>query len=165
MFEILGVAGIAISMLAYQPQVVHLAKEHCSAGVSSRAWAMWLVSSVLIGALAVHRHDPVFVLLQVSSLASAAAILILGHRYRGLICEAHLNSIPKRWLGTDLTGRSRPADDTDPRRAEGVDRRVRELDVSHSSSGRSAWCSAGEERTETVRVDDPHLASASLDEA
>jgi lipid-A-disaccharide synthase-like uncharacterized protein len=101
MFEILGVAGIAISMLAYLPQVVHLAKQHCSAGVSSRAWLMWLVSSLLIGALAVHRHDLVFVLLQVSSLTSAAAILVLAHRYRGLVCDAHLRSIPERWLGTE----------------------------------------------------------------
>ena len=38
--------GIAISMLAYLPQVVHLAKEHCSAGVSSRAWLMWLVAHI-----------------------------------------------------------------------------------------------------------------------
>jgi lipid-A-disaccharide synthase-like uncharacterized protein len=97
MFEMLGVAGIAISMLAYLPQVVHLAKEHCSAGVSSRAWTMWLVSSVLIGALAVHRHDPVFILLQVSSLTSAAAILALARRYRGLVCEAHLHSVAKQW--------------------------------------------------------------------
>jgi lipid-A-disaccharide synthase-like uncharacterized protein len=101
LFEALGVAGIAISMLAYLPQVVHLAKEHCSAGVSSRAWTMWLVSSLLIGALAVHRHDAVFILLQISSLTAAAAILVLGHRYRGLVCEAHLHSIPKRWLGTE----------------------------------------------------------------
>jgi hypothetical protein len=61
---------------------------------------MWLVSSLLIGALAVHRHDLVFVLLQVSSLTSAAAILVLAHRYRGLVCDAHLRSIPERWLGT-----------------------------------------------------------------
>jgi lipid-A-disaccharide synthase-like uncharacterized protein len=101
MFEIIGVAGIAISMLAYLPQVVHLAKEHCSAGVSSRAWTMWLVSSVLIGALAVHRHDPVFILLQVSSLTSAAAILVLGHRYRGLVCETHLHTIAKQWPDSD----------------------------------------------------------------
>jgi lipid-A-disaccharide synthase-like uncharacterized protein len=100
-FEILGAAGIAISMLAYLPQVVHLAKEHCSAGVSSRAWIMWLVSSLLIGSLAVHRHDLVFILLQISSLTSAAAILYLWRRYRGLVCEAHLNSIPKRWIGTE----------------------------------------------------------------
>ena len=30
-FEILGIAGIAISVAAYMPQVVHLAREHCSA--------------------------------------------------------------------------------------------------------------------------------------
>jgi uncharacterized protein with PQ loop repeat len=100
-FEILGVAGVAISMLAYLPQVVHLAKEHCSAGVSSRAWMMWLISSILIGTLAVHRHDAVFILLQISSLLSAAVILFLSRRYHGLVCDAHMQSIPKRWIGTD----------------------------------------------------------------
>jgi lipid-A-disaccharide synthase-like uncharacterized protein len=89
LFELLGVVGIAISVLAYLPQVVHLAREQCSAGVSRRAWAMWLLSSVLIGALAVHRRDPVFVVLQVSSLTSAAIILVLAHKYRGLSCQTH----------------------------------------------------------------------------
>jgi len=89
MFELIGMAGIAISVLAYLPQLVHLARQHCSAGVSGRAWSMWLVSSILIGVLAVHRHDPVFILLQVSTLLSAAAIVFFVHRYRGMICEAH----------------------------------------------------------------------------
>ncbi len=75
MFEILGTAGVAISVAAYVPQVVHLGREHCSVGVSSRAWAMWLVSSLLVGALAVHRRELVFILLQVFSLTSAAMIL------------------------------------------------------------------------------------------
>jgi lipid-A-disaccharide synthase-like uncharacterized protein len=100
MFEILGVVGIAISMLAYLPQVLHLGREHCSAGVSGRAWTMWLVSSLLIGALAVHRHDPVFVLLQISSSTAAAVILFLSHRYRGMVCEYHARSIPKAWLSS-----------------------------------------------------------------
>jgi lipid-A-disaccharide synthase-like uncharacterized protein len=82
-FELLGVAGISIGVLAYVPQVIHLAREHCSAGVSSRAWAMWLSSSLLIGALALHRRDPVFIALQASSLTSAAFIVFLTHRYRG----------------------------------------------------------------------------------
>jgi uncharacterized protein with PQ loop repeat len=56
-FETVGVAGIVISMLAYVPQVVHLGRQHCSAGISRRAWAMWLVSSLLVGTLAVHRGD------------------------------------------------------------------------------------------------------------
>jgi hypothetical protein len=45
---------------------------------------MWLLSSVLIGALALHSHDIVFILLQISSLSSAATILVLAHRYREL---------------------------------------------------------------------------------
>ena len=81
MFEVIGVVGIAISVLAYLPQVVHLSREHCSAGVSSRAWAMWLMSSILVGALALHRHDGVFVLLQASTLTSA--LIIVHGRDRG----------------------------------------------------------------------------------
>jgi uncharacterized protein with PQ loop repeat len=88
-FEILGVAGIAISVLAYVPQVVHLGRERCSAGISRRAWGMWLASGLLIGALAVHRRDPVFVLLQITNLTSTAVILFLSWRYRGMVCEAH----------------------------------------------------------------------------
>jgi lipid-A-disaccharide synthase-like uncharacterized protein len=80
-FEILGIAGISISMLAYVPQVVHLGKEHCSAGISRRAWTMWLVASLLVGALAVHRGDLVFIALQFSTLTSAAVILYLAQKY------------------------------------------------------------------------------------
>ena len=88
-FEVLGVAGIAISVLAYVPQVIHLGRERCSAGVSRRAWAMWLTSSVLIGTLALYRRDLVFILLQVSTLTSAAIILFLATKYRGMVCAFH----------------------------------------------------------------------------
>jgi lipid-A-disaccharide synthase-like uncharacterized protein len=96
LFEFLGIAGISIGVVAYVPQVVHLAREHCSAGVSGRAWAMWLTSSLLIGALALHRHDPVWIALQASSLTSTAVILFLSHRYRGMVCEAHAHLRPKQ---------------------------------------------------------------------
>jgi len=88
-FETLGIAGITIAMLAYVPQVVHLGRERCSAGVSRRAWAMWLASSVLVGSLAIHRGDLVFILLQISSMTSAAVILVLAYRYRGMVCDYH----------------------------------------------------------------------------
>ena len=94
MFELLGVTGIALAMLAYVPQVVHLGKEHCSSGVSRRAWAMWLVSILLVGTLAVHRGDLVFIALQISSLASAAIILALAQRYRGMLCAVHRLPLP-----------------------------------------------------------------------
>src|SRR5438128_723830 len=89
MFEILGFVGIAISIAAYLPQIVHLGREHCSAGVSTLTWAMWLTSGLLVGALAVHRRDPVFIALQLSSLTSTAVILFLARRYRGMTCETH----------------------------------------------------------------------------
>jgi uncharacterized protein with PQ loop repeat len=105
LFELLGIAGIVLSVLAYLPQVIHLARQHCSAGVSSRAWSMWLASSIMVGALALHRHDPVFILLQVSTLLSAAVIVVLVHRYRGMICEAHAlaaRETARRALGSDV---------------------------------------------------------------
>jgi uncharacterized protein with PQ loop repeat len=89
LFEVLGIVGIAISVLAYIPQVIHLGREHCSAGISRRAWAMWLASGLLVGALAVSRRDPVFILLQIANLSSTAVILFLSWRYRGLVCEVH----------------------------------------------------------------------------
>jgi lipid-A-disaccharide synthase-like uncharacterized protein len=94
LFEILGIAGIAISVAAYVPQVVHLAREHCSAGVSSRAWAMWFAGGLLVGVLAVRRGDPVFILLQLSSLICAAVILFLARRYEGRACESHAHTVP-----------------------------------------------------------------------
>lgn len=104
MFELVGILGIAISVLAYLPQVVHLARQHCSAGVSGRAWAMWLASSLLVGAVAVHRHDPVFILLQLSTLLSALVIVVLVHRYRGMVCATHAllaRETAQRQLGPD----------------------------------------------------------------
>lgn len=98
MFEVLGVIGITISVAAYVPQVIHLAREHCSAGVSSRAWAMWLAGGLLVGLLAAQRGDPVFILLQLSSLTSAAVILLLARRYKGMACETHAYSYERNSL-------------------------------------------------------------------
>jgi len=50
---------------------------------------MWLVSNLLVGALAVHLREPVFILLQLISLISAVVILFLARRYRGMVCEFH----------------------------------------------------------------------------
>lgn len=93
MFEVVGIFGIAISVAAYLPQVVHLAREHCSAGVSSRAWAMWFVGGLLVGMLAVHRRDPIFMVLQLNSLVSASLVLFLARKYRGRACESHAHLV------------------------------------------------------------------------
>lgn len=92
--EILGMVGVGLSVVAYLPQVLHLAGEHCSAGISIRAWSMWLVSSLLVGSLAVYRGDFVFISVAASSLLSSAAILFLARRYQGMSCDTHRSLAP-----------------------------------------------------------------------
>jgi lipid-A-disaccharide synthase-like uncharacterized protein len=94
MLDVIGVIGIAISVAAYVPQMIHLAREHCSAGVSSRAWTMWLLSGLLVGLVALSRGDVVFILLQLSSFTSAAVILLLARRYKGMACATHAHLVP-----------------------------------------------------------------------
>ena len=88
-FETLGMLGIGLSVVAYVPQVSHLSREHCSAGISPRAWAMWLASSLLVGSLAVYRRDYVFISLAITSLLSSTVILLLARRYQGMACSTH----------------------------------------------------------------------------
>ncbi len=57
---------------------------------SRRAWAMWIVSSLLIGVLALHRRDPVFVLLAAQqSYFRFADRVLRASRYAGLVCPTH----------------------------------------------------------------------------
>ena len=88
-FETLGMIGITLSTAAYLPQLAHLIRKHCADGISTRAWGMWLASSLLIGSLALYRHDYVFIVLAVATAASSAAILLLARRYRGQACAPH----------------------------------------------------------------------------
>jgi hypothetical protein len=69
---------------------------------------------------AVHRGDLVFILLQISSLTSAAVILMLAQKYRGMVCEVHaLRSQPRqpdrpralRGEAASLPATTRPARD------------------------------------------------------
>ncbi|HJP65570.1 MAG TPA: PQ-loop repeat-containing protein [Actinomycetota bacterium] len=93
MFEVLGLAGVALSVAAYVPQVAHLGREHCSEGVSERAWAMWLIGGLLIGVMAVRHGDAMFVMVQAGSITSSAIILGLAHRYRGMRCASHVRTV------------------------------------------------------------------------
>jgi uncharacterized protein with PQ loop repeat len=87
--EWLGFAAIALSVMAYLPQIAHLIKEHCSAGLSSRAYVMWVVSAVLLLAYSIAQDDLVFVALQSYQTAAGALVLFFCLRYKGQRCEAH----------------------------------------------------------------------------
>lgn len=87
--QALGFAGALIVAMGYLPQIVHIAREGCSAGVSLKAWALWLVSSVLIFAHAFAVVDPVFIVLQSVNILAIVAIIILARRYQRAVCKTH----------------------------------------------------------------------------
>ncbi len=87
--EWLGFAGIALSALAYLPQITHLTKEHCSAGLSPRAYCMWMISAVLLLTYSIAKNDPVFITLQGYQAGAGALILYYCLRYKGQLCEEH----------------------------------------------------------------------------
>ena len=88
--EILGYAGIGVVTIAYLPQVTHLHKEHCSAGISLRTYSLWCVSSALFLIHAVMIRDTVFAVFQLVNLAATGTITVLVKRYGRHMCMTHL---------------------------------------------------------------------------
>ncbi len=87
MRELLGYLGTAVVIIAYLPQVFHLIKEHCSAGISIKAYAMWSVSGLLILIHAFSIKAPVFTTLQSYQLGVCALIIFLANKYKHRVCD------------------------------------------------------------------------------
>lgn len=87
--NLLGLAGALLAGYAYLPQIRHLTKEHCSAGISQRAFGIWFVASILITANAIYIHSTVFTVLGAIQIASTGIIYIFSQRYKGLVCDFH----------------------------------------------------------------------------
>jgi len=82
--QILAFAATTIVAVGYLPQIIHLVKEHCSAGISLTAWASWVVASLLFYSHAISIRDPVFITLLTVQLLAQVTILMLARRYRGM---------------------------------------------------------------------------------
>lgn len=87
--ELLGMSGAALSGYAYLPQITHLLHERCSAGLSERAFTLWLIASGLMTIHAFTIRAPVFILLGGLQLFATATIAYFSRRYRGLACPSH----------------------------------------------------------------------------
>ncbi len=87
--QILGFLGTVIVAIGYLPQIRHLAKEHCSAGVSMVAWQIWLLSSILIFSHAFEMLDLVFMTLQAVNIVAIILTISLARRYQGMVCAIH----------------------------------------------------------------------------
>jgi uncharacterized protein with PQ loop repeat len=87
--NMLGLTGAVIAGYAYIPQIVHLIKEKCTAGISQRAFLLWLLSSILITINAIYIKSIVFIVLGGIQLVSTAVILIFCTIYKNSVCGYH----------------------------------------------------------------------------
>ena len=85
----IGMAGALISGYAYIPQITHLVKERCSEGISSKAFALWFVSSTLVTINAVLAQSIAFIVLGVIQICATGLIFYFSNRYRGQMCLYH----------------------------------------------------------------------------
>ena len=85
----LGYIGTALVILAYLPQILHLITERCSAGLSVRAYVMWVTSAVLLLTYAVSLGDGVFIALQTYQLVATTVICFCCKKYEHSLCEDH----------------------------------------------------------------------------
>jgi hypothetical protein len=88
--ELAGFLGAGLAGAAYVPQIWHLIRAHCSAGLSRVAFAAWLTASLLVTTHAVAIRATVFVVLGAIQLAATALILIYTTKYQRSYCASHL---------------------------------------------------------------------------
>lgn len=89
----MGFSGTGIVAVAYIPQIRHLIKEHCSAGISIKAYGLWFWASVLFLVHALMIKDIVFVFVQVVNFAAISTIVIYCKRFENQMCLTHLKEL------------------------------------------------------------------------
>jgi uncharacterized protein with PQ loop repeat len=87
--ELIGLGGASLAGYAYLPQITHLIRERCSAGISRRAFILWFLASILITIHAVFISAIVFIVLGVIQIGATSTIVVYSARYKGLVCPIH----------------------------------------------------------------------------
>ena len=86
---ILGVVGTGLVIVGYIPQIVHLIKERCTAGISVAAFSLWCTASLLFLIHAAVIRDGVFIGVQTVNLVAGGLIVVFCRRYEGQVCPFH----------------------------------------------------------------------------
>ena len=92
--EFAGFAGAGLAGAAYVPQISHLIRAHCSAGISRLAFEAWLLASVLTTARAIAIHAGVFIMLGGIQIVATVLIVFCAARYKDTPCPVHLPRQP-----------------------------------------------------------------------
>jgi hypothetical protein len=99
--QIAGFTGAALAGAAYVPQISHLVRGRCSAGISQLAFEVWLLASVLTTVRAIAIHAGVFIVLGGIQTVATALIMLCAIRYKNTPCPVHL---PHQPAATTTTG-------------------------------------------------------------
>lgn len=89
MTEMAGFVGVALAAAAYVPQIWHLIRAHCSAGLSRLAFGVWFVSSLLVASNALAIGAGVFILLGAVQVVATAIIFLYATKYEHSYCPIH----------------------------------------------------------------------------
>jgi uncharacterized protein with PQ loop repeat len=92
--EIAGFVGAGLSGAAYVPQISHLIRARCSAGISQPAFEVWLLASVLTTTHAIAIRAGVFIALGAIQIVATALIMLYAARYKDTPCPSHLPGQP-----------------------------------------------------------------------
>ena len=87
--EFAGYVGAGLAAAAYVPQIWHLMRERCSAGLSRLAFGVWLTASLLVTSHAVAIGAAVFIALGATQLLATALIFAGTIRYQNSRCTSH----------------------------------------------------------------------------
>src|SRR5690242_13237493 len=86
--EIAGIVGAGLAGAAYIPQVSHLIAARCAAGISRRAFEIWLLASLLTTTRAVAIHAGAFIVLGGIQILATSLIMFFATRYKDMPCPA-----------------------------------------------------------------------------
>ena len=87
--QVLGFVGTGLVIGGYIPQIVHLVKERCTAGISIPAFSLWCAASLFFLIHAAVIDDAVFVAVQSVNLVAGGLIVGFCKRYEGEVCPFH----------------------------------------------------------------------------
>lgn len=87
--QILGFVATGLVIGGYAPQIVHMVKERCTAGISVHAFVLWCSASLLFLIHAMQIRDVVFVGVQLVNLTAGGFIAWYSRRHRGEVCPFH----------------------------------------------------------------------------
>ncbi len=92
--EVAGFIGVGLAGAAYLPQIWHLVREHCSAGISRFAFGVWLVASLLVTTHAIATRAGVFIVLGSVQILATTTILLCATKYARSPCAVHRRATP-----------------------------------------------------------------------